>query len=222
MRMNVKNRQMVILTAILVFAIFISSCNGIVTPGIESKPTETTTESKPTETTMESKPTEITMESKPTETTTETKQTETTGEKTYDFSEGSEAKDFEVELLTGEKVKLSDYRGKVVLLNLWATWCGYCVKELPVLQQLHDEYGDDLVVFTVNCGEDKVKADDFINKNKYTFIVGVDKKLEIGYPVRTIPITFIIDKDGIIRDKLIGVVDKTYEYFKEEIEKAKD
>jgi len=134
--------------------------------------------------------------------------------------EGSEAKDFEVELLTGEKVKLSDYRGKVVLLNLWATWCGYCVKELPELQKLHEDLGDELVVFTINCGEEKNKAEEFINKNKYTFMVGIDKELKLGYPVRTIPITFIINKEGIITDKLIGAVDNAYEYFKEEAEKA--
>ncbi|MDD4295625.1 MAG: TlpA disulfide reductase family protein [Ruminiclostridium sp.] len=215
MRTRTRKRKIVILTMIVVFALLLSSCNGTHTPGTE-------TEKNATEKSTESTTTEASIESKPVETTLESKQTEKTSEKTYDFSEGSEAKDFEVELITSEKVKLTDYRGKVVLLNLWATWCGYCVKELPVLQQLHEEYGDDLVVFTVSCGEDKPKVKDFIDKNKYTFIVGLDKKLEMGYPVRTIPITFIINKEGIISDKLIGVVDKQYEYFKEEIEKAKE
>ena len=215
MTMHIKKRKIVILTMIVVFSLLLSSCNGTVTP-------DTETESNAKQTSTELKLTETTEESKPTENTLEVKPTETTSEKTYDFSEGSEAKDFEVELLTGERVKLSDYRGKAVLLNLWATWCGYCVKELPILQQLHDEYGDDLVVFTVSCGEDKPKVEDFISKNKYTFMVGLDKKLEMGYPVRTIPITFIIDKDGIIRDKLVGVVDEQYEYFKEKINIAKE
>ena len=204
---SLSKKRIVSLVLVFVIALLITSCNGTIYQNNETETTGTTAAT--TTTTTET-----------TQTTQATQTTETSAEKTYDFSEGSEAKDFEVELLTGEKVKLSDYRGKVVLLNLWATWCGYCVKELPELQKLHEDLGDELVVFTINCGEDKNKAEDFINKNKYTFMVGIDKELKLGYPVRTIPITFIINKEGIITDKLIGAVDNAYEYFKEEAEKA--
>ena len=64
-----------------------------------------------------------------------------------------EAPDFEVTLVSGETVKLSDYRGQKVLLNFWATWCGPCVKEMPAFQRLYEEYPDDVVILAVNCGD---------------------------------------------------------------------
>lgn len=208
MQTNSYNRRIIILMMAVLIALTFSGCKDLnknvaeTSEGMETKETIKTTETR-----------ETAESAKTTETTKNT-------EKTYDFSEGTEAMDFEVELLTGEKVKLSDYRGKVVLLNFWATWCGYCVKELPELQRLREDYGEELVVFTINCGEDKKKAEDFIKKNNYTFTVGLDPKNEVGYPVRTIPITFVIDKDGIISDKLVGYKNNAYEYFKAEIEKA--
>jgi len=113
---------------------------------------------------------------------------------------GYAAPDFSVELLSGETVKLSDYKGKVVLLNFWASWCPPCISEMPDIQKLSENYSDDLAVLAVNYGEKKTTAENFIKKNNYTFNVGIDENTNVAklYPSNGIPYTIIIDAKGII------------------------
>ena len=121
---------------------------------------------------------------------------------------GYAAPDFSVELLNGKTVKLSDYKGKIVFLNFWASWCGPCVGEMPDIQKLSENYSSDLVVLAVNYGELKDTAESFIKKNNYTFNVGIDENTDIAklYPSNGIPYSLIIDANGIITKIQEGII----------------
>jgi len=121
---------------------------------------------------------------------------------------GKKAVDFEVELLSGEEVKLSDYLGKPVFLNFWATWCGPCVGEMPDIEKIKKEYGDRLVILAINGGEQKEDVEYFINKKGYTFNIGLDRNGDIltTYDSMYIPLSVFIDKDGIIQERKVGAL----------------
>ena len=110
------------------------------------------------------------------------------------------ATDFEVTLISGETVKLSDFQGKKVLLNFWATWCGPCVQEMPAFQRLYEEYPDDFVILAVNCGDSEADVRDFAEENDYTFNIAIDEDLAASslYPTYSIPLTLIVDEEGYI------------------------
>jgi len=112
------------------------------------------------------------------------------------------APDFSLRTLTGDRVKLSDYRGKVVVLNFWATWCAPCKQELPVLQKLLEHHGKDgLVVLAVNIDDPKTVADvrRFVGDKKLTMPVPLDgdsKVLGKFNPRYALPFLQIIDREG--------------------------
>lgn len=122
------------------------------------------------------------------------------------LEKGKPAPDFTLTTLTGEKASLSDYKGKVVMINFWATWCTYCDKEMPDLQKIYEENKDkDFVVLAVNVGEDKKTAKDYIDKGGYSFPVLLDEDNTVAqtkYFVSAFPTTYYIGKDG----NLIGAV----------------
>jgi len=131
------------------------------------------------------------------------------------------APDFSVELLSGETVSLSDFRGKVVLINFWATWCGPCVKEMPDIQKLSEAYSDDLVVLAINCNESKNKVEEFINANGYTFRVGLDSgEVQKLYPTRGIPYTIVINANGVITQTQLGAPADAFAVFEEYVKAA--
>ena len=114
---------------------------------------------------------------------------------------GSEAPDFETTLLTGETFRLSEQRGKVVLINIWATWCGPCVAEMPDIDRLAKDYAEELVVIGVNCGEDEQTVADFVVENSYSYLFAADTGYYISgmlYPTTAIPYTIVVDADGVI------------------------
>lgn len=114
----------------------------------------------------------------------------------------SQAPDFSLRTLSGERVKLSDYRGKVVLLSFWATWCGPCKQELPVLQALMDKHGKDgLQVLAVNIDDPKTVAEvrRFVADRKLTMPVPLDtdsKVLGRYNPRIALPYLQVIDTEG--------------------------
>jgi peroxiredoxin len=135
---------------------------------------------------------------------------------------GNIAPDFSIPLLSGETVKLSDYRGKVVLLNFWATWCGPCVDELPAIQQISDKFTDKAVVLAVNVGEKKDKIEKFIKEKKFTFNIGIDENTEVStkYPTEGIPLSIVIKADGSISYTNIGAGNNMYPIYEKQIKIA--
>lgn len=114
--------------------------------------------------------------------------------------------DFTGTLLGGGELTLSDYEGKVILLNFWATWCGPCVGEMPAFPRLLEKYGDDLAVIAVDLMEDSETVADFIAEKGYDFPVVLDTDGAIGklYPTDGIPYTVIIAPDGTVSDTSLG------------------
>ncbi|MGI2327455.1 TlpA disulfide reductase family protein [Planococcus sp. YIM B11945] len=130
------------------------------------------------------------------------------------LAKGEIAPDFELETLEGEPVKLSDYQGKKVILNFWASWCPPCRAEMPLMQNYYDEVqGKDIEILAVNLTtEDRgmKKITNFVEANKLTFPIPLDKEGKIGdiYQSVTIPTTYILDAEGRVQNKHIGPMDE--------------
>lgn len=120
------------------------------------------------------------------------------------------APDFTVESLANAKTRLSDYRGKVVLLNLWATWCPPCKAELPSIQTLWERTKNKpFVVFAASQGESQQTVKSFIASKGYTFPVFFDPSGRSGdlYGARSIPTTCVIDKNGTLIAYAVGALE---------------
>lgn len=117
------------------------------------------------------------------------------------------APDFTLPNLKGEQISLSDYRGDIVFLNFWATWCGYCDEEMPYFQHMIDK-NDDLTVLAVNVQEPEAKVRNYIEKGGYSFPVLLDMEGEIGgdYLVGGLPTTYLIDKEGNLLSQIPGMM----------------
>lgn len=129
---------------------------------------------------------------------------------------GNEAPDFTAKLNNGETFTLSDKKGQVILLNFWATWCSNCVKEMPAIEKLYEEYGNQVVIIGVNVGEDKSTVDAFIDTKNYTLPIAYDTESNISnlYPSAGIPYTVIIGKDGLVTETFLGAKDADSQYTK--------
>ncbi|MGP4059933.1 peroxiredoxin family protein [Halobacillus litoralis] len=135
------------------------------------------------------------------------------------LEEGEQAPDFTLQTLEGETVKLSDFKGKKVFLNYWATWCPPCREEMPEMQRFHEEFGDEVVILAVNgTGSEKSvkQVKEYVQEGEYTFPILLDKDLAINqtYEIISIPTTYFIGTDGVIQQpRIVGPM--TYEYMKE-------
>jgi cytochrome c biogenesis protein CcmG, thiol:disulfide interchange protein DsbE len=122
----------------------------------------------------------------------------------------TQAPDFTLSAIDGSQVKLSDLRGKVVLLNFWATWCPPCKAEMPDLSALQQEYGltHDLVVIGIDAGDDSQAAIlQFAQQNHLNFRLLMDSDDHVSnvqYSVRALPTSLIIDRTGKIRAQWLG------------------
>jgi len=120
---------------------------------------------------------------------------------------GKAAGDFALKDLKGVKRALSSHLGKVVLLDFWATWCGPCRREMPIIAKLHERYAKKgLVVYGVNCSETQSKAKAFVDKYGYTFpqLLDQDGDVQTRYQITAIPTVFIVDRKGNISAHMVG------------------
>jgi peroxiredoxin len=126
--------------------------------------------------------------------------------------QGVQAPDFALMSLDGSKVKLSDYRGKAVLLNFWATWCSPCRVEMPWFEDLQKQYGKDgLVVLGIAMDDSEpAKIAQFASALgvNYPVLLGTDQVSDDYGSVQYLPTTFYIGRDGLIVDKLTGLLDR--------------
>ncbi len=121
---------------------------------------------------------------------------------------GMQAPDFTLNNMNGQQLSLSDYRGQKVFLNFWASWCPPCRQEMPYMQKLHEEYGEEVVILAVNVGESKSTAANFMMQNDLSFPVLLDNSKDTArnYLVRGIPSSYFLDQNGIIKEKIVGGV----------------
>ncbi len=116
--------------------------------------------------------------------------------------EGQAAPDFSLKSSTGENLRLSEFRGDVVMINFWATWCGPCRQEMPLLDELYDRYqrvGFNLL--GVNIDDDSSRAMKMVADLGVSFPVLFDARKEVSklYQVNAMPVTVLVDRDGNVR-----------------------
>jgi thiol-disulfide isomerase/thioredoxin len=119
-------------------------------------------------------------------------------------------RDFSLSLLEGETKSLSSFKGKVVFLNFWATWCGPCRVEMPSMESVYKKFNDKgLEILAVNCSEDQATVRSFMKNEGFTFpaLLDLDGRVSLNYGVQSIPTTFLIDRDGMIVLRLVGSID---------------
>jgi len=121
----------------------------------------------------------------------------------------TEPRDFTLPLLGGGNTALSSYKGKVVLLNFWATWCPPCRAEMPSMETFYKRFNaQGLEILAVDVGEDALVVQRFIKNGGFTFPVLLDtgNKTSSVYGISAIPTTFVIDREGKIVGKVVGSI----------------
>ena len=124
---------------------------------------------------------------------------------------GQPAPAYETISLAGDSVSLAQKRGRVVLLNVWATWCHPCRDEIPVLQSLHERYaarGLDLVGVSVDAAGEEGTIRDFAKDFNMTYPLWLDpdERIQSTFLAIGVPATFLIDRDGVLRWRHVGPV----------------
>lgn len=126
---------------------------------------------------------------------------------------GDMAPDFQLEDTKGNRVTLSELRGKVVMVNFWATWCPPCKEEMPSMEELNKIMaGEDFVMLAINTEKNgRSVVPDFLQKNPYDFTILYDDQgtVQQEYGVYKFPESFIIRKDGTIDQKVMGAINWT-------------
>jgi len=124
---------------------------------------------------------------------------------------GQLAPDFTYPDLSGKNVSLSDYRGNVILVNIWATWCPPCIAEVPSMEALYKKLkGDHFEILAISIDQqEQTFVSSFVKKHNLNFPVLLDPRGTIGMSYQTtgVPESFIIDKNGVLVKKIIGAID---------------
>ena len=126
--------------------------------------------------------------------------------------EANMAPDFTVLNSDGTEVAFSDFVGKPIIINFWASWCGPCVSEMPVFDKIYKELGDEVVFLMVNLTDGSretiTSAKNFVQKGGYSFPIYFDTKYSAAtvYGVSSIPATVFIDADGVIKESYLGAM----------------
>lgn len=141
--------------------------------------------------------------------------------------QGNALADFNLKTIDGKDISNSDLKDKTVVINVWGTWCGPCVSELPHLNQLVDKYkNDDSVVFLALAKEDEKTISRFLTRRPFNYIQvpnaeSLTDELHIGV-VDEIPLHIIVNKEGIITFEMTGATQDIVEILSIEIEKTKN
>lgn len=107
--------------------------------------------------------------------------------------------------LDGKEVKLSDYKGKVVLVNFWASWCPPCKEEMPIFEKVYQKYNyKNFVILAVNMDTSEGALKEFLEKNWYSFPI-VRIKGEAGLNIPGLPTSYLVDKDGSVKKIRLGI-----------------
>ncbi len=136
---------------------------------------------------------------------------------------GDDVPEFVVEMFDGQKINIKDLKGKIVLINFWATWCPPCQEELKRVQkEILDRFkGKDFVFLAISREESKEQVKKFRERNGYTFPMGLDpeRKIYSKFATATIPRNFIIDKKGKIVEIEVGYTKEAFAKMIEKLEK---
>ena len=133
------------------------------------------------------------------------------GEATGSIIIGSKAPDFSMTGISGQQISLKDLRGQGVLVNFWATWCYPCREEMDDLKAAYEKYKDQgIVILGIDMkeGEDTVRKFTDSYKITYPILIDTDGKVSDAYNVFGIPSSFFIDREGVIRDIVLGEMDQ--------------
>lgn len=127
---------------------------------------------------------------------------------------GQSAPDFELKNLAGETIRLSDFKGKPILLNFWATWCGPCRAEFPELQAAAVEQKEKVAIIGINMttNDTPSQVPAFVAEFGVTFPIALDETGEVSrtYQVTGLPTSIFIDRDGMVREVRLGAINKAY------------
>jgi thiol-disulfide isomerase/thioredoxin len=123
--------------------------------------------------------------------------------------------------LAGEEHKLADYKGKVVVLNFWATWCDPCREEMPSMQRLQDKLAGKLVILAVDYGEGPPRIKDFLSKVpvRFTVLLDRDTSAASAWKVKVLPTTLVIGPDQSVRFVAVGDIGWDTQAIEEQIRK---
>lgn len=128
---------------------------------------------------------------------------------------GQLAPEFTLKTVDGKTVSLSDFRGKPVVVNFWATWCPFCVDELPNFEKVGQEFGDSVVIISINRAEPvdrqlqglkEYQATSGVTFTRIMFLDDPNDEMANVYSVQVMPTTYFIDENGIIKDRKFGEV----------------
>lgn len=124
---------------------------------------------------------------------------------------GKAAPDFKLNLLGGQPLSLGSLKGKVVVVNFWATWCEPCKAEMPLFESAYQEYPDRLVILAVNDSETEDVVSRFVSDLGISFPVVLDSQAKVSsqYFIRAYPTSIFLDTKGVIRAQHVGVLNES-------------
>jgi thiol-disulfide isomerase/thioredoxin len=134
---------------------------------------------------------------------------------------GRKAPSFSLMDLNGHQVTLDQFKGRVVMLDFWATWCGPCRQSMPALENLQKEFHDNLSLLAINLKESPDEVRNYVNLRKIQSLVllDVDGKVGQAYQSSSIPMQVLVDQQGIVRHVQIGFAPSVQQELRSEISK---
>ncbi len=143
---------------------------------------------------------------------------------TGELEVGQPAPAFKLPDLNGNQVSLEQFKGRVVLLDFWATWCGPCRMSMPQLERLQAQFPSDLALLAINLEEPRDQVDSYVKQQNLHSRVLLDEQGEVGrvYRSSAIPMQVLIDKAGVIRHVQMGFSPRMGEMLREKVEQLRN